>query len=171
MKKIVKIFSIIFLAGGLFLWVYPPNWVIDSKSSLSYNPWWSFHSPIGKPLPYCLSVLDKSFAIRVMLPLEDCKLQDEIKSYYKKHLPKELQKALKSSANLHNPTLKPLIKSFEKAFKETSLYKKMDKTLKVSGYKLKDEISFEKFMIFKDKSKNSYLFHADIWLYAKSKKD
>ncbi|SFV55018.1 hypothetical protein MNB_SV-8-291 [hydrothermal vent metagenome] len=100
-----------------------------------------------------------------MLPLKDCKVQDEIRTYYKKYSTKALSHALKSSSNLHNQALEPLIKKFPLAFRSTSLYKDLDKALKSRGYTLEEEISFEKFSIFK--SQKPYIFHADIWLHAK----
>jgi len=163
-KRVVLLFIVIFII--LFL-IFPPKWELSvSKDNgntyytVSYIP-----NGYGKPLFYCLSKIDRDFAIRIMLPLEDCKVQNEIKAYYQKNLPKSLKVALKSSGNLHNPKLKPLINSFPSAFKSTSLYKKLSTTLEIRGYKLKKEVSFEKFKIFK--TKNSYLFHADIWLHAK----
>ena len=130
--------------------------------TLSYIP-----NGYGKPLFYCLSKIDGNFAIRIMLPLEDCKMQNELKAYYLKNLPKSLKFALKSSGNLHNPKLKPLINSFPSAFKSTSLYKKVKIILEIWDYKLEKDISFEKFVLYK--TENSYLFHADIWLHAKSR--
>ena len=167
MKKITKTLLLFFFITISFLWIYPPNWLIDRESTLTYIPWWRLHPSLRKPLPYCLLKTNNSFAIRVMLPLKDCKIQDEIRTYYKKHLPKELKKALKSSTNLHNPALKPLIENFDKALKSTSLYKKLDRTLKLFGFTLEKDISFEKFILFK--KENPYIFHADIWLHAKAK--
>ena len=109
--------------------------------------------------------MPKAFAIRIMLPLENCKVQDEIKAYFKKYFPQELEKALRSSGNLHNPTLTSLIKHFLQALRATSLYKDLNQSLNNNNFILEKEISFEKFMIFD--SMKPYVFHVDIWLHAK----
>ena len=170
--RTVKIVLLLILISISLLASYPPNWILDISHdnnktfyTLSYHPW-NYNRPLdSKSLPYCLTRIDKVFAIRIMLPLENCKLQDEIKTYYKKHFPQELKEALKSSDNLHNPTLNPLIKHFPEALRATSLYKDLNQTLKSNGFTLEKEISFEKFMIFEHL--DPYLFHADIWLHAK----
>ena len=154
MKKI-SLLLIILILLGITLWVSNNDWDVDD-GTLNYTP------NRGKPLVYCLSKMDKSFDIRVMLPLENSEIQDEIRAYYKHKMPKELNSALKSSANLHNPTLTPLRDTFTSAFKSTSVYNKLEKELIAKGYWLDEDISFEKFSIFDNEK--PYLFHADIWL-------
>ena len=168
----IKILLLFVLISIALLVSSPPNWILDISHdnnetfyTLSYHPWNHNRLFDSKPLPYCLSRIDKAFAIRIMLPLENCKVQDEIKTYYKKHFPKELEEALKSSGNLHNPTLNLLIKYFPQALRATSLYKNLNQPLKDNSFVLEKKISFEKFRLFEHS--NSYLFHADIWLGAK----
>ena len=155
MKKII-LTIILILVIATPLWIYNNNWVLDKEDTLNYTP------NRGIPLLFCLAQIDKAFSIRVMLPFENCQLQEELREYYETKLPKELNKALKSSGNLHNPTLAPLIKHFPSAFKSTTLYKKLEESVKDRGYWIDKEITFEKFTIYK--SEKPYLFSADVWL-------
>jgi len=154
MKKLLIL--ILTIAVATPLWIYNNNWVLDKEDTLNYTP------NHGVPLLFCLAQIDKAFSIRVMLPFENCQLQEELREYYETKLPKELDKALKSSGNLHNPTLAPLIKDFPSAFKSTTLYKKLEESVKDRGYGIDKEITFEKFTIYK--SEKPYLFSADVWL-------
>lgn len=79
----------------------------------------------------------------------------EITGYYQRNIPKELEKALKSSGNLHNPALLPLSIHFKEALKTTSEYKLIRKTLIRHKYEIKS-IWVEKFTY----KKND--IHADI---------
>jgi len=166
--KILLFFAFIILT----FWLWTPDWklsIFKEKNNvsytLSYSPWDYNHPLDSKPLSYCLAQIDKDFSIRIMLPLKDCKVQDEIRRYFQKNATKALDRALKYSGNMHNPVLEPLIKKFPLAFRSTSLYKDLDKALKSRGYIVEEEISFEKFSIYK--SMKPYVLHADIWLHAK----
>jgi len=154
MKKTSLLLATLILLG-ITLWVSNNDWELDD-GTLNYTP------NRGKPLFYCLSKMDKAFAIRVMLPLKNSDIQDEIRAYYKDKMPEELNKSLNASSNLHNPTLTPLRDAFTTAFKSTSVYKKLENELNSKGYWIDDDISFEKFSIFNNEE--PYLFHADIWL-------
>ena len=155
-REMKKLLILLILVIATPLWIYNNNWVLDKEDTLNYTP------NRGVPLLFCLAQIDKAFSIRVMLPFENCQLQEELREYYETKLPKELNKALKSSGNLHNPTLAPLIKHFPSAFKSTTLYKKLEESVKDRGYGIDKEITFEKFTI--DRNEKLYLFSADIWL-------
>ena len=101
-----------------------------------------------------------NFSIRILgLPLETRK---ELNNYYKKTNPEKLNIALKSAGNynLHSPTLQPLKKDFNNAFKSTKLFKEIEATLKNKNYSI-SKISFEKFSIGK-----GIIHIADIWIKA-----
>jgi hypothetical protein len=146
------------------LWIDNNNWMMEQSRldnnqtsyTLNYRP------NHGYPLIYAVRKIEKPFSIRIILPLEDKPIQSELRAYYQKEMPKEIIKALNSSTNLHNPTLKPLIDNFPSALRETSLYKKLEKNLEDKGYWIDKKIDFEKFTIDKEK----YLFYSDIWLEA-----
>ncbi|KZN39861.1 hypothetical protein [Pseudoalteromonas luteoviolacea] len=91
----------------------------------------------------------------------------EVVKYYEDHIPSELEVALKSSGNLHNPALSPLKEQFKNAIRSTSEYRLIDKTLKQHKYEIKS-IWFEKFTFRKGE------LYADInfeILYVASKED
>ncbi len=87
------------------------------------------------------------------------KTNSELITFYRDNMPKELDIALKSSGNIHNPALLPLKKAFNKALKSTSLYKSLAFELKKHGFKIIG-ISFEKFHIRKDGN----ISIPDVWL-------
>ena len=163
--KLLKILSLFILIGVTLFASFPPNWELTTYKENNNTSYTLSYTPFkGTPLYYCLSQIDKGFAIRIMLPLRDSKVQNEIKAYYEKYLTKALANALKSSGNMSNPKMEPLIENFPSAFKSTSLYKNLAKSLQDKGYTIEKEIDFEKFMIFK--KVKPYIFHADIWLHA-----
>lgn len=90
-----------------------------------------------------LSKDDLSVRILGVLPY---KTQEELIAFYKREIPDVLSKSLKSSGNLHNPALSPLIRKFPDAFKNTVMYSEIEKTLKIKGYSPL-QIDFEKFSI------------------------
>ena len=61
-------------------------------------------------------------------------------------MPSDLEAALRSSRNLHNPALAPLVKSFIDALKSTTMYSELVSELHKIGFEIKD-ITFEKFSI------------------------
>jgi hypothetical protein len=99
-------------------------------------------------------------AIRIVGGFSDT-TNKEIISYYKRVIPIEFEKAIKSSGNLHNPTLKPLIKSFSSAYKTTQLFQDIDTELNNSGY-TSTKIGFEKYTI--NAKGAPKIWVADIWL-------
>ena len=161
MKKIILAIAIL---STIALWLYSNDWVVEKNlldnNETSYTLNYLPHR--GTPLFYPFAQIDKAFSIRVMLPCGDAQIEKELKAYYQNKMPKELNSALKSSCNLHNPTLSPMIDAFPLAFKSTSFYKKLEKDLNTKGYWIDKKIDFEKFTI--DKNQKSYLFSADIWL-------
>lgn len=118
----------------------------------------------AKSLSDCLSVINKYFAIRIMLPMSDPELQDELISYYKDTIPSAYKRALDSKRGIHNAVNKPLIDSFPDAFRKTTIYKELENFLELKGYLVKQKISFEKFDIYSS-GKDDFI-HADIWLHA-----
>lgn len=85
----------------------------------------------------------------------------ELLSYYHKKIPAELQAALGSSGNLHNPALRPLLTHFSAAFKETELYLSIEKELQKAGYQA-SSVEFEKYTI--NTKGSPQIWVADIWL-------
>ena len=85
------------------------------------------------------------------------KLQEELRFFYEKFFSSKLQKALASSQNLHNPTFDPLIEAFPSAIKSTSFYKKIEQKFNKNGYKIEDNIEFEKFQT--SSTEEGYTFH------------
>jgi hypothetical protein len=83
------------------------------------------------------------FSIRITSPLTE-EAEAEIMSFYKKNLPNELEKALRSAGNMHNPALVPLVDSFVNAFKATTLFHTFETTIREKGYKV-IKVEFEKF--------------------------
>lgn len=79
----------------------------------------------------------------------------------KRKIPNELEKALASSGNLHNPTLRPLIKSFSAAFKTTQLFQEIETELQKGGY-VSTIVEFEKYTI--NTKGTPKIWVADIWL-------
>ena len=82
-----------------------------------------------------------------MLPYKNTQLQKELRTYYKKKMPKELKKGLEA---------------FPLALRSSSFFKKLEKDLNKKGYWIDKEITFEKFGL--SENKKPYLFSADIWL-------
>ena len=87
--------------------------------------------------------------IRILSPLTDA-AKEEIMSYFHASIPGELEKALKSSGNIHNPAVIPLAENFIDAFKETNLFKKYAETINGKGYVIKN-ISYEKLSLHEGK--------------------
>jgi hypothetical protein len=71
-------------------------------------------------------------------------------TFYQKHYPNELEGALNSSGNMHNPALGGIIKHFDEAFKSTELYSDFNQTLNLYGYRI-NSIDLEKFTIYSGK--------------------
>ena len=113
MKKIIIL--LLLVLSTIILWANHNDWQVEqslldnneTSYTLNYRP------NRGKPLLFALNKIEetKAFHIRVMLPYKDTQLQKELRAYYTNSLPKELNRALKSSRNLHNPTLLPLIEN------------------------------------------------------------
>ncbi|MGH1486952.1 MAG: hypothetical protein ACRBCI_12090 [Cellvibrionaceae bacterium] len=117
----------------------------------------------GKPFAEVFSQikLEKdTVAIRILGDFSE-NTNGELMSYYEKEIPSELQAAIKSSGNLHNPALRPLVMSFSAAFKETSLYLNIEKELFKAGYEAA-VIEFEKYTI--NTKGPPKIWVADIWL-------
>ena len=94
-----------------------------------------------------LKFFRKEFYIRLIGESSEV-TNTEIINFYRKNIPKELDVALRSSGNMHNPALLPLKKNFPEALKSTTMYKELEKELNAKGYVIKG-ISFEKFHIHK----------------------
>lgn len=101
-----------------------------------------------------------SVAVRILGEFSEISNRELI-SYYKKKIPNELEKALASSGNLHNPTLRPLIKSFSAAFKTTQLFQEIETELQKGGY-VSTIVEFEKYTI--NTKGTPKIWVADIWL-------
>ena len=87
---------------------------------------------------------EDSLSVRIGgLPLNTRK---EIQYFYNKNVPQELDKALESSFNIHDPALGSLKKLFPQAFKTTELYKNPELSLNKYHYKVVD-IKFEKLFV------------------------
>lgn len=85
----------------------------------------------------------------------------QLLSYYREKMPQELEKALQSSGNLHNPAIVPLKKSFAAALRETAMFKDIEKELAKFGYTA-SKIEFDKYSI--NTKGSPKLRVADIWL-------
>jgi len=106
--------------------------------------------------------IDKTKEKKVLITTEvldpnDKVLQKELKAFYERFFSDKLKKALASSQNLDNPTFTPLIEAFPFAIRSTNSYKKIEQNFKENGYRIKDEIDFEKFYI--SSSKEGYKFN------------
>jgi hypothetical protein len=100
----------------------------------------------GASFEFIMSLIKPShdkFSIRIMSPLtQEAKI--EMLDFYQKNIPVELNSALNSSGDLHNPALKPLMDKFSAALKRTTLFSKYEAILKTKGYRVL-KIGFEKF--------------------------
>lgn len=88
-------------------------------------------------------------------------LNIDLARYFKEKTPNDFEKALSSSANLHNPTLVPLRNNLTKALKDSGFFKSIETQLTERKYSVLS-FHYEKFLMFE--TEEPYMFHADIWL-------
>ena len=104
-----------------------------------------------------LNIDSKELSIRILSPFNQI-TKSELIHYYKSTIPGDFNKALTSSGNLHNPSLKPLITKFEAALASTGLYSTLVKDVSKLGYII-ERVQFEKLTFI-----NGDLFVAEITL-------
>lgn len=92
---------------------------------------------------------------------EDDTLQAELLATLRADAPRELKAALRSSGNIHNPALDPLIDPFKRALMKTTLAKNADTALAKQGLKITG-VDYEEFCI--DKSGGKIRFSPIVWL-------
>lgn len=92
------------------------------------------------------------------------KTSDELLAYFQTHMPTELELAMQSSGNMHNPAIQPLRKNFVKAFQTTIMYQTIAEEMLKHNYQI-ERVEFEKFMINTEERMVDYL--PDIWLILK----
>ena len=78
--------------------------------------------------------------------------QKELFAWLKREAPRELQAALKSSGNLHNPKLEPLRKPFDRAVMATSAVQRINTVLAPHNLKVAGA-AYEKFMLPKEEGR------------------
>lgn len=82
--------------------------------------------------------------IRIMNPISK-ETAREMVALYRQKYPKDLDRALKSSGNMHNPALVGVQAKFTEIFKATSYYLGLVTTLNKFGYDIDEWIEYEKF--------------------------
>ena len=141
MKKIFLTFCIISI--GIAFWISDNYWHLEKdieNGEVSYYVSYGYYNN-GVPLLVCLYQIDRSFSIRIILQSHMTLLHSELDEYYQSNKIKDEKK------------------SFPMAFKSTHFYQNLKNKLLNNGYKLDEEISFEKF------SRND-TFYADVYLNA-----
>ncbi|MDK1285819.1 hypothetical protein [Pseudoalteromonas umbrosa] len=88
----------------------------------------------------------KEFSLRLIGQSSE-KTNNELLEFYKQNYSSELVAAKKSSGNLHNPALHPLMKAYDQALKSTTLFQDINIELSKRGYVV-SEIDFEKFSMY-----------------------
>jgi len=105
-----------------------------------------------------------SFSIRALCCINSSNLKqvnEDLARYYHEKIPDEFEKAISSSANLHNPALLPLSNNLTAALRESRLLKNIEYQLSQRSYSI-TRFEYEKFMMFN--RENPYEFHVDIRL-------
>ncbi len=91
----------------------------------------------------------ETIVMRRLVKFQSDTIQADLRHHLEMHHPRELQEALESAGNLHNPALTALRKPFESALLKTRFVASINAQLLPHGYRIAG-VSFEKFFIIKD---------------------
>lgn len=94
-----------------------------------------------------LSLNDEKIFVRILGGFPRV-ASNEIMVFLNKQIPVEIDTALKSSGNLHNPTLAPVVNLLLPALQSTHLYRDISHVLDEYGYSIV-EVTYEKLTIYK----------------------
>ena len=106
--------------------------------------------------------------LRRLVKIKSKNLQNDIMNFLNKNYPVELEQALASSGNMHNPKLKAIKEPLKLAVLDSTYVKEINRILNSICYTIND-VSFEKLFIIKNESTS--MFDAMTWLTAERLKN
>jgi hypothetical protein len=86
---------------------------------------------------------EEAFTVRLIGESSEFTNQELLK-FYQEKFPAQLQEALNSSGNLHNPAIAGVRDKFPEALQATSIFRQLEIELHALGYRV-EKIEFEKF--------------------------
>ena len=160
--KAVLIF-ILFLGSSLSLyagWIVRPDVSKIEYSAQQDRGYQSFEEALQR-----MSDSGRIQKVDVVFTLSDEIFQKELFSELERDAPHELQEALKSSGNMHNPAMHQLWKPFEKALLATPTIRKLNASLAAYGLGI-SRAGVEKFELRNTLADSRRRFHGSLCLYA-----
>jgi hypothetical protein len=161
MKKLILIWFVSIFAGEVNAELFELR-SFEIRDSYAFV---EFEYGAKKGVPFVeafsgLTLEKNEVAIRILGSFSQ-ETNEQLLSYYREKMPQQLEVAIQSSGNLHNPAIDPLKKSFAAALRETAMYKDIEKELAKFGY-TDSKIEFEKYSI--NTMGSPKIQVADIWL-------